>query len=198
MTLRIKICGITRLEDALVAESAGADAIGLNFVPNTKRFILPEEAANITKHVGALISRVGIFRDAPLEEILRVAQIVQLSAVQLHGHESDEFAALVETHIPVIRVVAFSAALPVAQTLLIDSLEGGSGQTFDWSVLDTSSLQGRRWLLAGGLTPENVAAAVQTLQPWGVDVASGVESIVRIKDATKIQNFITAARAVIN
>ena len=192
--MRIKICGITRLEDALVCENAGADAIAFNFVPKSKRFILPVNAARISSQVSGLVSRVGVFRNASLEEIVQTARQVQLGAVQLHGSETDDFVQAVEQYFPVIRAVSYQASLPPAQTLLLDGLEAGSGQVFDWGAVDTSSLKNRRWLLAGGLNPENVVVAVQQLRPWGVDVASGVESAAGIKDATKIRAFIASAR----
>lgn len=194
--MRVKICGITRNEDALVAEEAGADALGFIFVPNTKRYIAPEKARHISRQLSGLTTRVGVFRNTTLEEILATARTVQLSAVQLHGHESDDFVASLELHYPVIRAVAYQAGrLPKAQTLLLDGLEAGSGQTFDWARVDTSSLRGRRWLLAGGLNPNNVANAIRQLAPWGVDVSSGVEATAGIKDAAKIRAFMAAARA---
>ncbi len=194
--MRIKICGITRLEDALICEDAGADAIAFNFVPSSKRFILPVNAARISSQVGALISKIGVFKNVSLEEILHTARQVQLGAVQLHGHESDDFVASVEAHFPVIRAVSYQAGMvmPSAQTLILDGLEAGSGEVFDWASIDTTSLQNRRWLLAGGLTPDNVGLAVQQLRPWGVDVASGVESSPGLKDASKVKAFIASAR----
>ena len=192
--LRVKICGITRLEDALHAEDAGADAIGFIFVPGTKRAVPRGNAAAISHGLGPLIARVGVFRNATLEEILTTLREVKLSAVQLHGIEGDDFAATVAVHAPVIRAVNHAKALPALDTLLIDHLEGGSGQAFDWDALETTQLRGQRWLLAGGLTPDNVARAVAQLRPWGVDVASGVESAAGIKDHAKITAFIAAAR----
>lgn len=197
MSLRVKICGITQLEDALCAENAGAAAIGFNFVPGTKRCIDVARAQLISSQLSALTTRVGVFRDATLETILEVARRVQLGAAQLHGQESDEFAVLVSSHLPVIRAVSYRPGrlLPEAQTLLLDGLDPGSGQAFDWASLPHSSLQGRRWLLAGGLNPENVAAAVRAVHPWGVDVSSGVERSPGVKDQTKIRAFIAAAQS---
>ena len=194
--MRIKICGITRLEDALVCEAAGADAIAFNFVPSSKRYILPVNAQRISSQVSGLISRIGVFRDVSLEEILATARQVQLGAVQLHGSETNDFVQTLEQHFPVIRAVSYQAqmVMPAAQTLILDGLEAGSGEVFDWGSIDTSSLQNRRWLLAGGLNPENVAVAIRQLRPWGVDVASGVESAAGIKDASKIRAFVRAAR----
>lgn len=195
--MRIKICGITRLEDALTCEEAGADAIAFNFVPSSKRFILPVNAARISGQISGFISKIGVFRDVSLEEILQTARQVQLGAVQLHGSETDDFVSRLEQHFPVIRAVSYQVGMviPPAQTLILDGLEAGSGQRFDWQAVDTSSLKNRRWLLAGGLNPDNVRQAIQQLRPWGVDVSSGVESTAGIKDASKIRAFIAAARA---
>jgi phosphoribosylanthranilate isomerase len=191
--MRVKICGIKSPEHALCAEAAGADAIGFIFVPNTKRYIAPEAARGISRELGAFVSRVGVFRHATLDEILRIRDTAQLSAVQMHGHEPFEFIAALEQVVPVIQAVSFSSSLPQAQTLLVDGADPGSGQTFDWTSYDTTSLRGRRWLLAGGLTPENVTEAIQVLEPWGVDVSSGVETD-GVKDHAKIKAFVAAAR----
>jgi phosphoribosylanthranilate isomerase len=193
MTVRVKICGITRLEDALVAEDAGADAVGFIFVPGTKRFVTPDAALEVSRGLGPFIARVGVFRDATPETILETVQRVGLNAVQVHGADAALIAGL-EAHVSVIRAVSHGDALPPSGTLHVDAPEPGSGQTFDWDALDTRSLEGRRWMLAGGLTPENVGEAVRRLQPWGVDVSSGVERAPGIKDAAKIRAFVRGAR----
>jgi phosphoribosylanthranilate isomerase len=194
--IRVKICGVTRVEDALFAEQAGADALGLNFVPNTKRFISLDRAKEISKALSPFMARVGVFRNANFETILETVERVGLNAVQLHGQESDDFAAQVATLRPVIRVLGFkpNLELPESGTLLIDNLEGGSGQSFDWHSLELSKLSGRSWLLAGGLNPDNVSAAVRQLQPWGVDVSSGVEASAGIKDPELVRAFIERAK----
>lgn len=191
--MRIKICGIKTLDHALVAEDAGADAIGFIFVPETKRYITPLAAREISRGLGGLMARVGVFRHATLEEILQIVQTAHLSAVQLHGHEPHEFIAALEQRVSVIRAIKYTDSLPQAQTLLIDGLEAGSGQTFDWASFETTQLKSKRWMLAGGLNPDNVAQAIATLQPWGVDVSSGVETD-GVKDSAKIRAFIGAAR----
>jgi phosphoribosylanthranilate isomerase len=188
----VKICGITRLEDARSAEDAGADAIGFIFVPNTKRFVSTALASSISRSLGPFIAKVGVFRDATLEEILETLEVVRLTAVQLHGSEADAVADEVAHHVAVIRAVSYGDVLPKAETLHIDGLEPGSGQAFDWNALDTSVLRGQRWILAGGLNPENVAAAIHALNPWGVDVSSGVESAPGVKDRAKIEAFVRA------
>jgi phosphoribosylanthranilate isomerase len=197
--MHVKICGITRPEDALHAENAGADALGLNFVPGTKRFISLERAREIVRALGPFVARVGVFQNASLETVLETVQATGLNVVQLHGHESDEFALEIERIVPVVRAVKLEPNLPfvlpeVGSAFLIDGPDPGSGQLADWSRLETSNLAGRRWLLAGGLTPENVAGAISRLRPWGVDLSSGVESSPGIKDPTKVTAFIRAAK----
>jgi phosphoribosylanthranilate isomerase len=197
--MHVKICGITRPEDALHAENAGADALGLNFVPGTKRFISLERAREIVRALGPFVARVGVFQNASLETVLETVQATGLNVVQLHGHESDEFALEIERIVPVVRAVKLEPNLPfvlpeVGSAFLIDGPDPGSGQLADWSRLETSNLAGRRWLLAGGLTPENVAGAIERLRPWGVDLSSGVESSPGIKDPTKVTAFIRAAK----
>ncbi|MDE0527977.1 MAG: phosphoribosylanthranilate isomerase [Truepera sp.] len=202
--MRIKICGITRPEDAEVAESAGADAIGLIFAPNSKRLITLERAAAIAERVGPLITRVGVFVDAPLEQVLAAVHHLRLGAVQLHGSEDSVYAAAVRKEARVIRAVSFRPGLPLeglahfpADALLVDGLRPGSGETFDWS--QASSLTGAPHLiLAGGLAPENVAAGIRALRPYAVDVASGVEASPGIKDPEKVAAFVRNARAALD
>ena len=195
-SIRVKICGLTRAEDALAAEQAGADALGLNFVPNTKRFIEISRAQEISSVLDPFVARVGVFRNASLETILKTIEKVGLNAVQLNGQESDDFAAQVATVRPVIRAVSFTKnlELPKNDTLLIDGVDPGSGQAFDWSALEIANLNSRHWLLAGGLTPDNVGAAVRQLRPWGVDVSSGVEASPGIKDHKLVKAFIQNAK----
>jgi phosphoribosylanthranilate isomerase len=197
--MRVKICGITRPEDALHAENAGADALGLNFVPGTKRFISLERAREVLSVLGPFVARVGVFQNASLETVLETVQTLGLNVAQLHGHESDEFALEIERIVPVVRAVKLEPGVPfvlpeVGSAFLIDGPDPGSGLLADWSRLEASNLGGRRWLLAGGLMPENVAGAIARLKPWGVDLASGVESAPGIKDPAKVTAFIRAAK----
>jgi phosphoribosylanthranilate isomerase len=181
---RVKICGLTRAEDALATEQAGADAIGLMFVASSKRYLEITKAQEVVSLLGPFVARVGVFRNASLETILETIEKVGLNAVQLNGQETDDFAAQVARVCPVIRAVSFTKnlELPKNDTLLIDGVDPGSGQAFDWSSLELANLNSRPWLLAGGLNPDNVAAAVRQLRPWGVDVSSGVEASAGIKD----------------
>ncbi len=198
--MRIKICGITRVEDALAAEEAGADAVGLIFAERSKRRITLGQAAEISEALGPFVARVGVFVNAPIEEVFEAARTLRLSAVQLHGQESAEYAAELRPHVQVIRAVSFHAELDVkrlkdfpADAFLVDGLKPGSGERFDWG--QAKRLQTLpRFILAGGLSPENVAEAVQTLNPYTVDVASGVEVSPGIKEKRKIQDFVRQAR----
>ena len=202
--MRVKICGITRAEDALAAEEAGADAVGLIFAERSKRYLTLGRAAEISGALGPFISRIGVFVNAPLEEVLNAVQTLRLSAVQLHGQESAAYAAELRSRIQVIRAVSFHAELDVerlkdfpADAFLIDGLKPGSGERFDWE--GAKSLQALpRFILAGGLTPDNVAEAVRTLDPYAVDVASGVEVSPGIKEKGKIQDFVHGARRAAN
>jgi phosphoribosylanthranilate isomerase len=197
--MQVKICGITRPEDALHAENAGADALGLNFVPGTKRFLTLERAREVLSVLGPFVARVGVFQNASLETVLETVQTLGLNVAQLHGHETDAFALEVQRIVPVVRAVKLEPGMPfvlpeVGSAFLIDGPDPGSGLLADWSRLEASNLGGRRWLLAGGLTPENVAGAIQRLRPWGVDLASGVESAPGVKDPAKVTAFVRAAK----
>ena len=198
--VRVKICGITRPEDAVMAEEAGADAIGVIFAPGSKRRVGPVAAAAIVGAVGPLVATVGVFVDAPLDEVLAIARRLRLSAVQLHGDEPAAYAAALRGEVKVVRVLAFEPALTPeslagypADAFLLDARAPGSGERFDWS-------QARAWrehprlILAGGLTPETVADGVRALRPYAADVASGVEASVGTKDPERVRAFVEAAR----
>lgn len=202
MRIRCKICGITRVPDALAAAQAGADAIGLVFYPGSPRCAPPEQARAIVQALPPFVAAVGLFKDQPAEEIAAVLAAVPLSLLQFHGSESAAFCR--QFGKPYLKAIAMGqaatadeirdncAAYPDAAALLFDShapgASGGSGTTFDWTRLPMLS---RPWILAGGLTPQTVAAAIRATRPYGVDVSSGVESAPGIKDAAKLQHFIT-------
>jgi phosphoribosylanthranilate isomerase len=197
----IKICGITRLVDALHAVQQGATALGFVFWPRSPRAIGPDQAREIVAAVPAAVTTVGVFVNASAAEILGVVDRVRVGAVQLHGDErADEFAAIDR---PVLRSVALDAvaetarAWPVETMLLLDVadpvLRGGTGRSLDW---DRAAQVARhhRIVLAGGLTPQNVEEAVRTVRPFGVDVSSGVEASPGIKDFEKVRAFVSNAR----
>jgi phosphoribosylanthranilate isomerase len=199
--MRVKICGITRPQDALAAEAAGADAVGLIFAERSKRRVTLAQAAVISAALGPFTARVGVFVDAPLAQIHEAVHELRLSAVQLHGAESADYALALQPTVQVIKAVSFSPGLTPeavagfpADALLLDGVRPGGGEAFSWR--DAAAFAGTPHLiLAGGLTPDTVAAGIATLKPWAVDVASGVESSAGIKDPTKIQDFVRAAKS---
>jgi phosphoribosylanthranilate isomerase len=199
--VRVKVCGLTRPEDALAAEAAGADALGVVFAAGSKRRVDVARARSVLARVGPFVARVGVFVDAPVAEVLEAVRGARLSAVQLHGSEDAATVEELARHVPVVQAVRWSpawdpavfAAAPIA-ALLVDGPEPGSGQAFDWDAAAASLARGPRWVLAGGLTPDNVATAVARLRPHGVDVASGVEQAPGVKDPAKLRAFVAAVR----
>ena len=212
----IKICGIQKAEDALVAASAGADFVGLVFVPQRRRRLTEEPAAQIVKALtespGKTPRVVGLFADQPIDEVNRHIKSCHLDRVQLCGSESLDYCGQVLA--PVIKVIHVpeggasdddvdrlaesiqkfrDAGHLVTLDRQVNGLQGGTGKSFDWSIAARLAQAGHEFLLAGGLTPENVAEAVRTVAPWGVDVSSGVETG-GVKDATKIRSFIQQVR----
>lgn len=199
--MRVKVCGITRVDDALAAEAAGADAIGLIFAERSRRRVTLAQAQGISAALGPLIARVGVFVDAPLNTVQEAIAALRLTAVQLHGHEDAAYAEALCPLVRVIRAVPFVPGLSLetlqassADAFLLDGLNPGSGATFSWRAA-SGLANAPRLILAGGLTPANVAAGIRLLRPYGVDVASGVESSAGIKDPRKIQDFVRAAKA---
>lgn len=198
----VKICGITSEEDALLAVGMGADALGFNFVPGSKRQIAPQRAREIVRRLPAETMTVGIFRDELPERAVEITHKASLRAAQLHGRETPEQARQVRTRVPIV-IKAFSAGDPAlgalddfgADIVLVDGAEPGSGEVFDWSLAEGAPLAGHRVLLAGGLHPGNVADAVERVRPWGVDVASGVERAPGVKDPVKLREFVATARS---
>jgi phosphoribosylanthranilate isomerase len=202
--VHVKICGVTRVEDATRAVEAGASAIGLVFWKGSSRAIDRATAREIARAVLPLVSLVGVFVDARPDELVEIAADVGLSAVQLHGRESPEEVERVMEHWRVIRAIVpgdldagFAARWPRAVTLLVDGGDahrrGGSGRLADWKLARALARE-RALILAGGLTPSNVGAAIRQVRPAGVDVSSGVESAPGVKDATRVRAFIAAAR----
>jgi phosphoribosylanthranilate isomerase len=187
--LYVKICGVTSVEDALACAAAGADAIGLNFWPGSKRHITVEAAQRIAAHCPPELTRVGIFVDPTAAEVERVLASGAVEIAQFHGHEPVEFCARFR-YWKAFRDIREYDESYRGELVLLDGyqrLGGGLGAL-------RSLLKQRRALLAGGLTPENVADAVRLTQPYGVDVAGGVESAPGRKDADKVVAFIRAAR----
>jgi phosphoribosylanthranilate isomerase len=216
MSLWIKICGNTSLEDAMLAAEAGADALGFVFAPSP-RHVTREQVAEIVPNLPAPIEKIGVFVDATFEEIAAVISACNLTGVQLQFDPHPEIPSRLRDKFgPPLRILqtlhfspdiaAKAAALALDENidaLLVDSRTaiavGGTGIAFDWNAA-ASMLFGNpdlrhKLVAAGGLTPENVSQAIATLRPWGVDVVTGVESAPGRKDAAKVRAFVTQARA---
>jgi phosphoribosylanthranilate isomerase len=196
----IKVCGTTCEDDALLAVALGADAVGFIFAPSPRQ-IAPQKAGDIVKRLPPEIVTVGVFQDQPPERVLGIAHAAGLRGVQLHGREPIETARWLSTRLPMV-IQAFPAGDArvsrareyQAHVILLDAPYPGSGQVFDWS-LAAESPAGQRLMIAGGLTPANVGAAIAHARPWGVDVVSGIEREPGRKDPVKLREFIAAARA---
>jgi phosphoribosylanthranilate isomerase len=197
----VKVCGITRLEDAHAAVALGARALGFLFWPTSPRFIEPVRARSIVRTLPPFVTPVGLFVNQPADEVNAVAALVGLGAVQLHGDETIEYAALMER--PVVKALPIGEATSVADVdawparvvPLLDAHDpdrrGGTGRMVDWAL--AASVAARRpVLLAGGLRPDNVAEAIARVRPFGVDVSSGVESTPGVKDHDRLKAFFEA------
>lgn len=204
MDVRVKICGVTNVEDARLAIQAGADLIGLNFYPPSPRYVTEQTAHEIRAAIPQTVWCVGVFVNAEREWVNALARQLTLDAVQFHGDEtSADLSGWSQKTIKAFRVRP-EQPLPAlrdfpADYLLLDTYRsgryGGTGQTFAWEQVGLlSAAQRQRIILAGGLHPDNVAAAVRSVQPWAVDVASGVEHEPGKKDSEKMKAFIHHAK----
>ncbi|MFQ6040050.1 MAG: phosphoribosylanthranilate isomerase [Candidatus Poribacteria bacterium] len=201
---KVKICGITNLNDASAAVEFGADAIGFVFVPNTPRYIEPAKAAEIIMRLPPFATIVGLFVDESEVRIKQVADQCNLNVLQLHGQESPDFCLRFNRKvIKAFRVKDKESlnALPkyTVSAYLLDTYVkgamGGTGVAFDWRLATDAKRYGPV-ILAGGLNPENVAKAIKQVQPYGVDVSSGVEAEPGKKDHSKLKDFIATARGI--
>jgi phosphoribosylanthranilate isomerase len=200
--VRIKICGIVDPDDAAAAVDAGADLIGLNFVPGSPRRLGLDAADKIASRVAGRVERVAVFQNASWDEIERVTRRIDIERIQLHGDESEQDVELLDY--PVIKAVRGAdreAANTYPGTLLLldhPTRGGGQGQSWNWSDAAALIAEGVDIILAGGLTPENVGQALEDLGellPWGVDVATGVEANGYRKDSARLRAFVEAVRA---
>lgn len=196
----VKICGITSEEDALLAVAMGADALGFVFAPSTRQ-IAPSIARDIAKRLPPEIVTLGVFRDETAQRVVEIVNGAGLKGAQLSGRETPEQTRWIRRRVPMV-IKAFVAGSPDvrdaleyrADVVMLDAPSPGSGQVFDWKLVD--GVPGRaRLLLAGGLDPNNVGEAILQARPWGVDVSTGVESAPGKKDPRKLRAFIAAARA---
>ena len=203
MPTRIKICGITRVEDALAACAAGADALGFVFHPPSPRHVAPDTARQIVAALPPFVCAVGLFVDREADEIERTLEHVPLDMLQFHGDEAPEACArfgrpyLKAVRMrPEVDLLEYARRFGDARGLLLDAFvsgaHGGTGTRFDWRLVPANLPM--PIVLSGGLTPENVGEAVQALRPWAVDVSSGVEADKGIKDAQRMRDFIAGVR----
>lgn len=203
MHTRIKVCGITRLEDLAAAINAGAEAVGLVFYPKSKRFVTAEQAAHLLRNMPAFVTVTGLFVDEMPEQVQAVLDTVPLDLLQFHGNETPEYCKQFnKPFIKVVRVqpgmdlVQYAAKFTGARGLLLDAyvegVPGGTGHTFDWGLIPRELPL--PLILSGGLNPGNVELATRAVKPYAVDVSSGVETSPGIKDAEKIADFIKGVR----
>jgi phosphoribosylanthranilate isomerase len=202
--VKVKVCGIKRLEDAVLAVELGADFIGLNFWPGTKRVLELKDAQKIAQAIKGRAEIVGVFVNQPLEQVKELAKAVGLDWVQLHGEETPEYCGQIP--VPLIKALRLGSKddLNIMDSYrkvvwLIDSKTkgyGGSGISPNWALAQKAKAKAGEIILAGGLNPENIAAAITTIQPWAVDVASGVETSPGVKDAEKLKKIFEAIKNV--
>jgi phosphoribosylanthranilate isomerase len=198
----VKICGTTSEEDALLAVAMDADAVGFIFAPSPRQ-ISPTLARDIAKRLPPEVMTVGVFRNEAPRRVVDIMQHAGLQCAQLHGQERPEQARWIRKRLPYV-FQAFAAGDPAVgrareygvDAVLLDNPAPGSGQVFDWA-LASEVPTGLRVIIAGGLTPDNVSGAVSAVQPWGVDVVSGVEKSPGVKDPVKLRGFVAAARAAV-
>ncbi len=203
MPTRIKICGITRIEDALAAARLGTDAIGLVFWPQSARTVMPARAREIVAALPPFVSSVGVYVDPEAEWVEQTASVAGLNLLQFHGDESPEFCS--QFSLPYIKAVRVKAGVDLlqyatryssARGLLLDTYvegtPGGTGDAFNWGLIPQRLPL--PLILSGGLHPGNVTTAIKQVQPWAVDVSSGVEAAKGIKDAEKIAAFMQGVR----
>lgn len=213
--MRIKICGLTQVDDALVAVKAGADALGFVFYPPSPRAVTPEQAAEIIQQLPPFVMMVGLFVNPEPEWVEGVLKQVPLDLLQFHGDEPEAFCqSFGRPYIKALRMKPefdpeqAAANWPSARGFLLDAytpgVPGGTGEVFDWQRFPSNELTSgelpskkpcHHWILAGGLTPSNVAQAIHITQPYAVDVSGGVESSRGIKCPIKIHAFIKAVRS---
>ncbi len=203
MTTRVKVCGITRVEDGLAAARVGVDAVGFVFYPGSPRYVASERARDIAAMLPPFVSTVGLFVDADAATVAATLRAIRLDYLQFHGAESPEFCAQFDVPFlkavrvkPGVDLLQYAITFSAAKALLLDAfvagMHGGTGQRFDWQLIPLN--MPIPVILSGGLAPGNVAAAVRTVRPWAVDVSSGVEAEKGIKDADKIEQFMRGVR----
>lgn len=202
MRTRVKICGITRAQDARAAAEAGADAIGLVFYPPSPRFVTTEQGSHLRSGLAPFVTLVALFVNPSRDEVERVIDHVRPDALQFHGEETPEFCAAFG--VPYLKACRMKEGVDLLEYLrpfsgaagwLADAYVegyGGAGTQFDWNLIPAQ--RPKPLILSGGLTPENVGEAIRQVRPWAVDVSSGVEAAKGVKDPVKIAKFIAGVR----
>src|SRR5207237_713503 len=202
--VKVKICGNVTLKDTMAAVEAGADAVGFVFYAKSPRFVSPKAVAAIVSHLPPLVTPVGLFVNEKPDVVRQIASDCGIHLVQLHGDESPQYCD--DLRLPVLKAIRVRAREYVAHLssyrvmgILLDAyvedVIGGTGITFDWNLADEARAWGGPIVLAGGLTPENVAEAVSRVRPYAVDVSSGVETAPGVKDHAKVRAFIARAKS---
>ena len=205
MTTKVKICGITNLADALAAVEAGADALGFMFYEASPRFVPPKVAAEIVRALPPFVAKVGVFVNASADAVTSIVEECGLDTLQFHGDEPPEFcrrfrlktikAFRVRDARSLEQMAAYQSEAWLLDTFVAGKL-GGTGEPFNWDLAREAGRRNSRVILAGGLTPANVAQAVRQVRPFAVDVSSGVELSLGTKDPARIRAFIAAAKSV--
>jgi phosphoribosylanthranilate isomerase len=202
--VQIKVCGITNLEDALVAVGAGADALGFNFYEGSPRYITPEEARAVIERLPPNVLTVGVFVNERHTVVVETADAAGVGALQFHGDETPEYCRSFTGRF-LIKALGVgeefqpeSAALYPVDAILLDAFDrkarGGTGRVFDWRLAHRTSALVPRLFLAGGLAPDNIEEAIRAVEPYGVDACSGLECAPGRKDAGRVRDFIARAR----
>lgn len=205
----VKICGLTRVEDAELAVEGGAWALGMIMWPESKRYVAPQQAADIAEATRRSAEIAGVFVDQPLDEVVNLSNEIGLSILQLHGSEGQQYCNEVARRtgariIKAFRVQGREVLAEMGKFYNVDfqlldtykaGIPGGTGEVFDWNILRGFRRGNVPIILSGGLTPENVGGAIETAGPWGVDVSSGIESEPGIKDHEKLAAFFAAVES---
>ncbi|HEX3018730.1 MAG TPA: phosphoribosylanthranilate isomerase [Chitinispirillaceae bacterium] len=203
MSTRIKICGITRLEDAKVAANLGVDALGFIFYQKSPRFVMPEQAANIIMQLPPMVNRVGVFVNENYDNIMKIVRQTGIDTVQLHGDETPDFCSSIP--LPVIKSFSVRPQTDLSelknyktQGILLDTwsgqMQGGTGKTFDWNIARKACVMFKNVVLAGGLGPTNLEDALKIVDPFAVDINSGVEIMPGVKNPHKIRDVVKIVR----
>jgi phosphoribosylanthranilate isomerase len=205
-TTKIKICGITNSEDAQLSASLGADALGFNFYRKSPRYIAPQETRNIVNQITGDVLKVGVFVNEDFDEVVAIAKVSGIDTVQLHGEEAPEYVAKLKNVTGLVVIKAFRMSPDFVpenilqydvDMVLLDAFSknehGGTGQTFDWEIAKKVVSIFPKMFLAGGLDPSNIAEAIKTVAPYGVDACSGLESEPGTKDEKQLRSFFVQA-----